>query len=273
MVSNNTTMAIHVLLESKSIIDILNFITQEVMIYVPLVLVILGFIGFIGNVFTFLQSEFRSNTCCIYLLVGSIVDIINLIVNLFPYFLAAKYGLYFPWYISSSMCKLNAFLTMFIPHLSINFVLMAMIDRFACTCSLTSSVRRLNQLKMIPWMVGILLIFSGLASIYAPVLYDKAFGVPWCMFTYVMTASIFYIVFMGFMQPCLILIFVLLTYRNVRRSRRQVGITNLARRNRSRNQFIVMIFTHVLTTAFFSLQWIVMFTYVSITSFNVSSYD
>ncbi|CAF3461413.1 unnamed protein product, partial [Rotaria sp. Silwood2] len=28
---------------------------------------------------------------------------------------------------------------------------MAIIDRFACTCKLTSPIRRLSQLKMVPW--------------------------------------------------------------------------------------------------------------------------
>jgi hypothetical protein len=208
-------------LESKSLSNDLNFITQDVLIYLPLILVILGFIGFIGNLFTYLQPELRSNTCCIYSLCGSIVDVINLFINLLPTYLSSKYGIYIPWYASSFLCKLDLFLLVFIPHLSLNFLLMAIIDRFACTCSFPSPLRRLNRLKMVPLMIGITIITSCLSALYAPRLYDLVFQF-WCISKYPTMASIFYIISNGLMQPVAMLIFVLLTYRNVRQSRRRI---------------------------------------------------
>jgi hypothetical protein len=98
---SSTTFAYNATQESKSLADILNQVTQNFVIYLPLIFVIVGFIGFIGNLFTYLQSELRSNTCCIYLLCGSIIDITNLFLNLLPNYLGFKYGIYIPWYTSS----------------------------------------------------------------------------------------------------------------------------------------------------------------------------
>ena len=204
----------------KSISDVLNGVTQNFIYYLPLIFTILGFIGFIGNAFTYLQRELRSNTCCIYSLCGSFADVINLFLNLFPNFLGFKYGIFIPWYSSSFMCKLNLFVLVFFAHLSINFLLMAIIDRFACTCNLASPIRRLNQLKMVPFVIAFAIITSCLASIYAPLLNDLAYG--WCLPTNPMISTILYIVLIGLMQPIAMLIFVLLTYRNVRQSRRRV---------------------------------------------------
>ncbi|CAF5115470.1 unnamed protein product, partial [Rotaria sp. Silwood1] len=85
---NNITTTIDIALVSKSIINDLNFVSERFIIYLPLIFLIFGFIGFIGNIFTYLQAELRSNTCCIYSLCGSIIDIINLSLNLFPNYLA-----------------------------------------------------------------------------------------------------------------------------------------------------------------------------------------
>jgi hypothetical protein len=66
---------------------------------------------------------------------------------------------------------------------------------------------------------------SCLASIYAPIIYDLMFEF-WCIPTQPTTAGILYILLIGLMQPILMLIFVCLTLRNVRRSRQRVVSTS-----------------------------------------------
>ncbi len=121
MAYNNTTTTIDFIQISKSIVDDLNLVTGRFINYLPLIFTIFGLTGFIGNAFTYLQAELRSNTCCIYSLCGSIIDIINLCPNLFPSYLGAKYGIYISWFTSSALCKLNLFVVVFLPHLSVNF--------------------------------------------------------------------------------------------------------------------------------------------------------
>ena len=174
--NNTTTTTNDVTQSSRALSDDLNFISQNIFIYFPLVFTIFGLIGFVGNVFTYLQPELRSNTCCIYSLCGSIVDIINLFINLLPNYLIQKYGIYIPWYISPTLCKLGIFLLIFLPNLSINFLLMSTIDRFASTCPLGSKIRRLNQLKMVPYAIIFTMSFSCLMSIRGPILFDLMYG-------------------------------------------------------------------------------------------------
>ncbi|CAF1187620.1 unnamed protein product [Adineta steineri] len=260
MTENNITTTVNFIQTSKSLSDNLNFISQNILIYLPLIFLIFGLIGFIGNVFTYLQPQLRSNTCCIYSLCGSFIDIINLCINSFPTFLSAKYGIIIPWYLSSALCKFNIFILIFLPHLSINFLCMAIIDRFAITCDHTSSIRRITQLRIVPWMIGLTVLTSGLFSLYAPVNYDLIFGYL-CISTQPMVTSISYIILIGLISPIIMIIFVLLTYRNVRRSRGRVGEVTRTSGQNLRNQFIVTIFAQILITSFIALQWIIMFTY------------
>ncbi|CAF3422612.1 unnamed protein product [Rotaria sp. Silwood1] len=239
MVWNNIGDSIDVTQVSKSIVDDLNLVSERFIIYLPLIFLIFGFIGFIGNIFTYhLQAELRSNTCCIYSLCGSIIDIMNLSLNSFPMYLAAKYKIYIPWYTSRITCKLDVFLLVFLPHLSIHFSVMAIIDRFACTCKLTSPVRRLNQLKMVPWIITIIIISSCLASIYSPILYYLVNKYS-CISTEPQLNSILYITLSGVMQPVIMLIFVLLTYQNVHQCHRRVTIREVI----NNGQFFFFVFS------------------------------
>ncbi|CAF1093741.1 unnamed protein product [Adineta steineri] len=260
MVDNNITTTVDLMQTSKSLSDTLNLISQNILIYLPLVFFIFGLIGFIGNVFTYLQPQLRSNTCCIYSLCGSFIDIINLSINSFPTFLAAKSGINIPWYLSSGLCKFNIFILVFLPHLSINFLCMAIIDRFAITCDHTSSIRRITQLRKVPWMIGLAVLTSGLFSLCGALDYDLMYGYL-CVSTQPMATSISYIVLIGLVSPITMIIFVLLTYRNVRRSRRRVGEVGRTCRQNLRNQFIVTIFAQILITTFIALQWIITYTY------------
>ncbi|CAF1250490.1 unnamed protein product [Adineta steineri] len=258
--SYNYTTSTVISSEVSNTIVVLNLLSTRFVNHLPLVFAIFGLIGFIGNSLTYLQRELRWNTCCIYSLCGSLVDVINLFYNSFAIYLSGIYGIYIPWIKLPSMCKLYIFLIGFLPHLSINFLLMSVIDRYASTCKLTSSIRHLNKLKMVPRLIGITIIFSILASVRACILYE--YQIPsGCVVTQPVLNGIIYIVINGISQPMAMLIFVLLTFRNVRRSRQRVGGTATLRSHHSRNQFMAMIFLQVLVTAFISLQWIITYTY------------
>ncbi|CAF1093776.1 unnamed protein product [Adineta steineri] len=260
IIDNNITTTVDLIQTSKSLSDTLNLISQNILIYLPLIFFIFGFIGFIGNVFTYLQPQLRSNTCCIYLFCGSVIDIINLSINSFPTFLAAKYGIYIPWYLSSALCKFNSFIFVFLPHLSINFLCTAIIDRFAITCDHTSFIRRITQLRKVPWMIGLTVLTSGLFSSYVPINYDLMYGYL-CISIQPMVTSISYIVLIGLVSPITMITFVLLTYRNIRRSRGRVSEVSRKCGQNLRNQFIVTIFAQILITSFIALQWIIAYTY------------
>ena len=128
--------------QDKSSILIFNLseILQKYIHNLPLVFFLFGLFGFIGNLVTYLQPELRTNTCCIYSLCGSVVDIVHLLINAFPTFLTVKFNVHIEWAVSSHSCRMFYFLLVCLPNMSINFLVMSMIDRFACTCELTSEI-------------------------------------------------------------------------------------------------------------------------------------
>lgn len=206
---------------TKSLADTLDSITFDLNRYVPLVLTIIGLIGFLGNSFTYLQSELRSNTCAIYSFCSSIADILTIGMNTFPNYLSWNNIVQIPWTISSSICKLQLFLLVFLPHLSTNFLLMTLIDRFASTCRLGSIIRQVNRLKMV-WAMIILTILTSLAaSIYTPIVFDIVPGFG-CSSTNPNLTSILYFTLIGIPHPTLMLIFLILMNRNLRLSRQRV---------------------------------------------------
>ncbi|CAF4027142.1 unnamed protein product [Adineta steineri] len=240
--------------------DTYILLENEIFPNIILICFILGFIGFIGNIFTFLQPNLRWNNCCIYMLCSSIVDIIHLTINIFPSYFQTIYSFELPWKLSFSLCKLYYFLYSFLPQLSINLLLLSIIDGYACTCALTSWTHRLNKLKMVPRLILMMICISGIFSIYSPVLGNNEPLL--CGYHEQNIYGILSIFFNGILQPIVILIFVLLTYRNIRQSRQRVGGMVKSGVNRFRNQFIVMIITQVLITAIFSLQWMIIQAYV-----------
>ncbi len=205
---------------SNDIIYILHLIKQEFLVHLPLILIVFGVIGFIGNVFTFLQPTLRFNSCCIYSLCGSFVDIINLLTNLLSNYIYAPTENILSLITVRYLCKLRLFGLAFLPQLSMNLLTLSLIDRYACTCSLTSSIRHIRRLKMVPWMIIITIIISGVFSFYAPVFHDIVPGFG-CTSTNPIIIGVLYIILHGFITPMVMLIFVLLTNRNFQESRRR----------------------------------------------------
>ncbi|CAF2009652.1 unnamed protein product [Rotaria magnacalcarata] len=146
---------------------ILHAFKQEFVVYLPLIFIIFGVVGFIGNTFTFLQSTLRFNSCCIYLLCGSFVDVINLLSN----YLHSTTDYTLSLITIRYVCKLKLF-SFFLPQLSINFLILSLIDRFASTCSLTSSIRHIRQLELVPSIILVAIIISSIMSFYGPFYYD-----------------------------------------------------------------------------------------------------
>jgi hypothetical protein len=213
---NNDTSVI----TSDSIIVTLDLIKLRFVSQLPIIFVILGFIGFIGNTFTFLQTTLRHNPFCIYSLCGSTIDIINLLVNLLPNYMYATDNILL-LITTTQSCKCKAFFFLFLPQLSMNLLILSLIDRYACACSLTSPIRHIRRLKMAPWLITITVIASGVESLYSFPLYDVAptFG---CVPTQPLLNGVLYIVFHGLITPLVMLVFMILTYRKVKQSRQRV---------------------------------------------------
>lgn len=210
---------------SKSIYDDLLQISLFINKYAPLLFVIFGSIGFIGNLFTYLQPELRSKTCCIYLLLGSIADILNILINVLPNYLTYNFSISIMWYASTDLCRLNAFLLRFFRQLPSHFLFLSIFDRFAATCSFSSPIRKILQLKFVPIMSVLTVIACFILTMSGIFFFQSSPFV--CGLNNPLVSNILYIIFNGLFQPVFMLIFVFLTYRNIHQShKRTVSILN-----------------------------------------------
>ncbi|CAF1196871.1 unnamed protein product [Adineta steineri] len=124
---------------------------------------------------------------------------------------------------------------------------------------------------MVPRLILMIICISSIFSIYSPILGNSEPLL--CGYHEQNIYGILSIFFNGILQPIVILIFVLLTYRNIRQSRQRVGGMVKSGVNRFRNQFIVMMITQVLITVIFSLQWMIVQTYVLFNASIETSFD
>ncbi len=218
---NNNTLSVNSTQSVSTIIIVLNLIQQRFINQLPLIITIFGVIRFIGNTFTFLQPNLRRNPFCIYTLFGSLIDAINLFVNLFPVYIKPLAGNLVSAISVRCLCKLKLFVLVFLPQLSMNFLIMSLIERYASTFGLRSSMRDLLKLRIVPWSIGIIVTITCVISIYAPILYDIVPGFG-CVSTHPTINPSLYILIHGIITPAIMLILVLLTYRRFKQNRQRV---------------------------------------------------
>jgi hypothetical protein len=211
---NNTSSA-------STIITVLNLIQQRFVNQLPLIIIILGLIGFVGNTITFLQPVLRKNSFCIYSLCGSFADVLHLMINLLPDYLTSSGGNVVSITSINLLCKLKLFSLVFLPQLSMDLLIMSLLDRYACTYGPTSRMRRLFQLRMVPWFIGITVIISCVIALHAPLFNAVVVGIG-CVSINPIVTSVSYILIQGIITPGVMLVIVLFTYRRFRQSRQRV---------------------------------------------------
>jgi hypothetical protein len=113
---------------SSSTVVYLNFIARELNRYIPLTLLVLGSIGNIINLLVFSRPSLRTSPCSLYFISASIANFISLYVGLLTPFLAL-YNLD-PTQKSTLLCKLRIYIRFVTITLSTWFILFACINRF-----------------------------------------------------------------------------------------------------------------------------------------------
>lgn len=217
----NETIFDNSTLLSNTFLTILDEVKRKFVYQLPIIFTLFGLLGFVGNLFTFLQLPFRYNACCIYTLCGSCIDAINICVNLFPNCLNPANGNLVASIGNSFLCKLKLFVLVFLPQLSMNLLIMSLIDRYICIFPLTSHWRCLLKLETVPWSIGITIIISILMSLYAPILHDVTPGFG-CGSINPTLNGIVYILIHGIITPITMVIIVGLTYQRFKQNRLRV---------------------------------------------------
>ncbi|CAF1158525.1 unnamed protein product [Didymodactylos carnosus] len=249
-------------------VSTLTFLSQNVIIHLPIILIFFGNLGCLCNYITFLQKLLRSNTCSLYSLCGSTADFLVLNVNLLQVYLSSAFQLGINYFASTRfLCKFFLYLLVLLPQLSTTFLLLSLIDRYACSCPLQSKIRKINQYQYARYLVASGIFYSMIASAHSPIFYDNIHG--FCISTNPGLNSILYIIFSGLLQPFLMLILFLMTYKNVLQSRQRISCS----KGDSTSVLIGEKILTIVVTAVLSLQWIIFYTYSMVTMNVLSSVE
>lgn len=212
---------------TDTLILTLNQIMNEITFYGPCFTIILGVFGNLCNILTFSAKKLRQNPSGFYLLCSSIFDLFIILFCTVAEFTVIhyKYGLidYYP-----TFCKIYVYLIVTLPGLSICSVMLASIDR----CLLSSSSakwRSWSKIKVayriiligsLIWIFSTshILIFYGINTLRGMPNKCSAQPGPYAIFV-----SAFYIIYLTIIPYTIMLISNLMTFYNIRTSRKRVG--------------------------------------------------
>jgi hypothetical protein len=143
--------------------ETLNYISQQLNIYLGISLFIFGMIGVLWNILIFRHRSLRSNSCCTYMLVGSFASLIQLIFGLLARILAE--GFQIDWTSTNiAWCKIRYYTTLCASLTALSCLVWTAMDRLFSTCR-QIKWRRLNTvyvarqiclLTIIIWMIAAL---------------------------------------------------------------------------------------------------------------------
>ncbi|CAF4046168.1 unnamed protein product, partial [Rotaria sordida] len=116
--------------------------------YMIVILYIIGTLGAILNIITFLQKQIRRNSCSLYFLSSSIIDfcIMNVFI-LMEIITTFNKPLSDRIYSTNIWCKVGNYIMFILPCLSSSYITLASIDRF-CISSLNQTLRKCSNFKI-----------------------------------------------------------------------------------------------------------------------------
>ncbi|CAF1405792.1 unnamed protein product [Rotaria sp. Silwood1] len=210
--------------------------------YMIVILYIIGIIGSILNIITFIQKQIRNNSCSFYFLSVSIVDffIMNVFI-LMEIITTFNKPLSDQIYSTNIWCKFGNYIMFILPCLSSSYIVLASIDRY-CISSLNQTIRKLSNIKISRIIVFIVLIIWLLFSLHIPIGYnrirDPLTNITRCSVeigsptTYIIIDGFFFSLYKGAITPFFLCIFGLLIYYNMKRSRSRILPQTNSRSNR-----------------------------------------
>lgn len=205
-------------------------LNQAINRYAPIPLLFLGVIGNILNILIFTRKIFRNNICVTYFLASTVFDSLAIIGGLFPRLLNG-FGIDRSQS-SAALCKLRFFAAYFAGYAAAWFTSLACVERYL---SSSTSVRR-RQLITMPYayLSIILVLVIGLIcfgeQFYCIDIKQNLLGAPQSCYQLQQNVqcqvvdSLMQFIFEMLAPALMMLIFGVLTFRNVRQRRRRINV-------------------------------------------------
>lgn len=226
--------------------DSLQIISTQLAQILSPIIILVGVIGNILNIFVLTRPNFRDHSCCRYFLALSSNNLFYCLFQV-SFYLANAYSLD-GQYVSLVACKILQYIASVSSFLSPYLIIFASIDRF-CSSSPHVKIRSLSSLYITHRSILVLISLTGLFFINIFIFYDlrEDDGLGCNMRGDELYKQIFIItqvVLYAGLPPCLMIIFGLLTAWNMKRMK-NLG-RNLQRYRRRDTQFMRMLFIQVL---------------------------
>ena len=228
-------------------------ITTYVSYYTPYVLLVIGNFGCICNFITFTAKQLRQNSCGWYFLMSALFDFLYINFGLFTKLASEQYGSTLQ-NTSLAWCRIRVFLTWVLPLFATSYLVLASIDRCLST-STNTRLRSFSQIKIAYRMTCVPIILHSLTTCHQFVYYNLR---PTCSplaGTYAYFLSMYSIVWTSLIPQAAMLIFGLITYCNVRKSRQrlihpeQQQASNQQQKSRTDSHMIRMTLVQVLCSS------------------------
>ena len=229
-------------------VETLNRISSLLNIYWGSIILLFGLCGTLWNLLVFRHPRFRSNSCCTYLLAGSIASLVELVFGLSDRII--KKGFHIDWTSSNiAWCKIRYFLSSCASLIALSCLVMSLIDRFFSTCSeirwrrLTSvsTARQVCIHLTSLWMLSAIPILCDVRPIR--VTSDNQICQSLLLIESPMVTNILSLCFYGLIPWCLIMLFGWLFLKKMRhRCQSRAGTLRFGRILRIDRQIISILF-------------------------------
>ncbi len=216
----------------------LNYITQKITFYSPIIIITIGTIGCICNFITFSSIKLRKNTCALYFLCAAIFDLFTLDFGMLTRLLADNSGITL-YQQSRVYCKIRQFLANVMPAIATCFIVLAAMDRYMSTSSRVT-YRSFATIRCVKRIIPFSLLVCSLTYAHYIIFFDLR---PTCVVlpgAYALFTVIFSVIWTTLIPNLLMLGFGFGTQWNIRVMRRRIipVTTHQRRLQRTETQLI-----------------------------------
>ncbi|CAF1341015.1 unnamed protein product [Rotaria sordida] len=253
-------------------VQTLNTISQQINIYLGTIMFIFGIIGCLWNILIFRHYSLRLSSCCVYMSIGSLASLIQIIFGLL--FRILDKGFQLDWTSTNiGWCKMRNYITQCASLTALSCFVWATIDRFFSTCR-QIKWRSFNSVH-IAKEVCLLTIIIWMLTAIPTLIYTKPIKPEqFCgssSFIWSMISIYFFNLFCYGIFPWLFMsIFGILTLKHLRQTHRQrinpLRLTILTRMANIDHQLTSMLFLQIIISIISSLPYCIQNIYDNLTS-------
>ncbi|CAF0881372.1 unnamed protein product [Adineta steineri] len=253
-------------MSSDSSINLLTFFTNQITLYCPILIIIIGNIGCFCNFLTFTSPKLIQTSCSLYFLSAAIFDLLTLDYGALTRLLIDHFGSNLH-NTSQIYCKIRQYLITVLPAIATCFIVLATMDRYFSTSS-KQKYRSYATIKYAKWIVSLSLLICILSYTHYMIFYDLR---PTCTFlpgVYSMFVVVYAIVWSSFIPHLLMLCFGFATHVHIHIIRRRIAPSTIQQRRKRRTeiQLVTMMLFQVGISSLLIFMRIAYYSYYIITT-------